>query len=189
MTNDSHVERFYSVPEIDDMIKTKDFPDFKYSLSDSIMFLLAARNKPIKGKTRQMKEVFLALGEVLLKERVQPVQFIKHRLGPYSEEVEYVIENLIASNYVSTSGRKTEGDFAIKLTPKGLQHIEAKYNNLAEGTRKLLVRKRQEWDTFISQGILKLVYTHYSDYLEHSVYKHRYEKLDWDNDNQRPEKK
>lgn len=187
MTNESHVERFYSVREIDDMIKTKDFPDFKYNLSDTIMFLLAARKKPIKGKTRQMKEVFLALGEVLLKERVQPVHFIKHRYGPYSEEVEYTIAELVASNFLSSSGKKTEGDFAIQLTPKGSRYIEAKYNNLPEETKKLLMRKRQEWDTFISQGILKLVYTHYSDYLENSVYKRRYEKLDWDDDNQRPE--
>jgi len=189
MTNESHVERFYSTQEIDDMIKTKDFPEFKYTLSDAVMFLLAARNKPIKGRTRQMKEVFLALGEVLLKERVQPVHFIKHRLGPYSEEVEYTIEHLIASNYLSASGQKNTGDFAIKLTPKGLKHIEGKYNSLPENTRKLLSRKRQEWDSFISQGILKLVYTHYTDYLENSVYKYRYEKLDWNNDNQRPEKK
>jgi len=96
---------------------------------------------------------------------------------------------LIASNHVSASGKKTSGDFAIRLTPKGLRYIESKYNSLPEDTKKLLSRKRQEWDTFIPQGILKLVYTHYSDYLENSVYKFRYEKLNWNDDNQRPQTK
>jgi len=183
-----HIDRLYSVRDIDYQIKNGTFPDFKYSLSDTILFLLMARRKPIKGKIKQMKEVFLTIAEVF-KDKVQPVNFVRHRYGPHSEEVEFAIEHLISSNYLSASGNKKEGDFAIKLTPKGENYIELKYNNLPDNLRATLERKRQEWDTFISQGILKLVYTHYSQYLENSVYKRRYEKLDWSNDNQEPNKK
>jgi hypothetical protein len=167
---------------IDNLIKSQK-DSFKYSLSDVILFLLYSDNRPIQGKTKQMKEVFLVLQEVLNEQNVQPIKFEKHKFGPYSELVEYVIDQLLFSNYILTRGKKTSNDFSIEITPKGREYIKDKFNKLPIHIQKRLKRKRYEWDTLTSKGILKLVYEHYPEYLENAVLKKRYERLNWDTEN------
>ena len=133
-----------------------------------------------------MKEVFLALNQIFLNQGVQPVYFKKHRFGPYSQEVEHTIDQLLFTNFISVSGRKNTKDFAIGLTEKAGERIKSKYDKLPENIQKLLKQKRVEWDTHIPQGILKLVYRDYEEFLENSVFKKRYQKLDWDDIEQRP---
>lgn len=168
--------------KIDDIIKKKK-NSFKYSLSDVILFLLYSDNRPIQGKIKQMKEIFLVLQEVLYEQDIQPIKFQRHRFGPYSELVEYVIDQLLFSNHILTRGKKTSNDFSIEITPKGRDYIKHKFNELPINIQKRLKRKRDEWDTLTSKGILKLVYEHYPDYLENAVLKKRYERLNWDSDN------
>src|SRR5688500_5298521 len=94
-----------SISEIDNLIKTRK-SNFKYSLSDAILFLLYADREPIRGKIRQMKEVFLMLTEIMNYEKIEPVHFEKKFFGPYSDKVEFVISQLAFSNYVNVSGKK-----------------------------------------------------------------------------------
>jgi hypothetical protein len=178
------IEKLYSISQVDSLIKAQKL-SFRYSLSDVILFLLYADRHPIKGKVKQMKEIFLVLNETLFGESVQPVHFEKNRFGPYSEEVEYTIDQLVFLNLLSVNGKRNSKDFAIEITPKGISYIKRKYLELPVNIQQILKRKRAEWDTQIPQGLLKYVYTHYEEYLENSVFKERYEKLDWNNDNQR----
>jgi hypothetical protein len=185
MSQSSDSESYLS--EIDDLIKTGT-RTFKYSLSDAILFLLYADSQPIKGKTRQMKEIFLMLTEVMNEQNVEHVNFEKKRFGPYSEAVDYTIDQLVFSNYISVGGKKSSNDFAIEITQKARSYIKEKYAELPYHIRQTLERKRKEWDTHIPTGLLNLVYTRYPEYLEKSVFRKRYEPLDWDNDKQRPSK-
>lgn len=186
MNKQVEFEGRFSVADVDKDIRTQN-TSFKYTLADVILILLYAHNKPIRGKTKQMKEVFLVLNEVLPKENIQRIDFVPHRLGPYSEEVEYTINNLLMSNYITTSGKKTTNDFAIELTNKGKQYIRTKFLELPDHIKERLRTKRLEWDTHSTQGILNLVYTNYDKYLEKSVLKKRFAKIDWDDEGQKPE--
>lgn len=181
-------EELHSLREIDEAIQNQK-STFQYSLSETILFLLYADAIPIKGKVRQMKEVFFMLKEVFDKLSVEPIQFEKNRFGPYSEEVELAIDQLAFFNCIELSGKRSTNEFSITITPKGVQYIEGQYRSLSKETRDKLVRKRKEWDTLTTQGIMELVYTHYPEFLEKSVFKKRYETLDWENDEQRPIKK
>lgn len=180
------LEKSYSLEEIEDLRKEHKF-DFKHTLSDAVLYLLFADDEPIKGKIKQMKEVFMALNDLLPRDSFQPVYFRKHKFGPYSEEVENTIDHLVFTNYIVVDGKRNTKNFAIDLTQKGTKHIQPKFILLPETTQKLLSKKRKEWDTHISTGILNLVYRDYAEYLENSVFKKRYAGLDWDNDEQKAE--
>ncbi|MDE1769377.1 MAG: hypothetical protein KGI28_02330 [Thaumarchaeota archaeon] len=186
MEENSLAEKVYNVSEIDAMIKTQT-KDFKYSLLDVILLLLYADKDPIRGKIRQMKQIFLALKEVLPKDSTQPVIFKRKQFGPYSEEIEYAIDQLAFSNYVSILGRKTSNDFSVKIERKGIEYIKNEFDNLPNDIQITLKEKRHEWDTFTSTGIINYVYIHNKEFLENSVLKKRHT-LDWSNPNQLPEK-
>jgi len=183
MTTDTESEKLYTISEIDDLIK-KQVVTFKHTLADAILFLLYADRHPIKGKIKQQKEVFLALKEVMNTLNIQPVKFIKHRYGPYSEEVEDTIDQLVFSNFISVSGDKRTNDFAIEITPDGMEYIKEKFKDVPVDVQERLKAKREEWDTHTTQGILKVVYTYYDEYLEKSVFKDRYKKINWEDENQ-----
>lgn len=183
---ESELEKTYSLSEIEDLRRDYKF-DFKHTLSDAILYLLFADDEPIKGKIKQMKEVFMALYDLFPKDAFQPVYFRKHKFGPYSEEVENTIDHLVFTNYISVDGKRNTKNFAIDLTKKGTKHVQPKFILLPKTTQKLLAKKRKEWDTHISTGILNLVYRDYAEYLENSVFKKRYAGLNWDDVKQRPE--
>lgn len=187
MTDSNH-ENTLTLQEIDEQIR-KEKIDFKYTLSDAILFLLYSDRKPIKGRIKQQKEVFLALNLVLDKIPIQPVFFKKHRFGPYSEEVEHTIDQLVFSNHLKVSGGdKRSNQFSISISPNGMNYIKDKFNELPSNIQEKLEKSREEWDTHTPEGILNVVYTHYPDYLENSVLKNRYQPLDWDDDKQVPTK-
>lgn len=119
-------EKLYTVSEIDALIKEQT-KDFKYSLFDVILLLLYADRDSIRGKIRQMKQVFLTLKEVLPKNSTQPVIFKPKQFGPFSEEIEYTIDHLAFSNYVSIHGKKLTNDFSIQIEQKGLQYIKDRF--------------------------------------------------------------
>lgn len=184
MTADSNYDKNLTLQEIDELIP-KEKVDFKYTLSDAILFLLYSDRKPIKGKTKQQKEVFLALKLVLDKIPIQPVHFKKHRFGPYSEEVEHTIDQLVFSNNLKVSGGdKRSNQFSINISPNGMNFIKDKFNELPTMVQEKLKKSREEWDTHTPEGILNVVYTHFPEYLENSILKNRYEQLDWDDENQ-----
>jgi len=179
--------KLYSLSEIDEIIKTQK-EEIRFTIGDVVLFLLYADNEPIKGKIRQMKEVFLAFKEIFPAKGFQPVVFEKRQFGPYSEEVEHTIEQLTFSNYVEIQGNKQSNDFILKLTPKGASFIKQKFVNLPKKIQDALKQKREEWDSFIPSGIIHYVYIHNEEFLENSVLKNRYRKIDWTNENQVPKK-
>ena len=156
-----------TLKEIDKLIQTG-HNDFTYTLRDIILFLLYAKRRPIKGRTKQQKEVFLAMKLVFNNLPVQPVYFKKHHFGPYSEEVGSAIDQLVFSNHLKISGKKSSNDFAIMISPAGMNHIKNKFNKLPEEIKNDLEHKREQWDTHTPAGILNVVYTHFPEYLEKS---------------------
>lgn len=186
--SEPELDKTYSLQEIDNLIKNESI-DFKYTLSDAILFLLYADRKPIKGRTKQQKEVFLALKLVLDKLPIQKINFKKHKFGPYSEEIEHTIDQLVFSNHIAVSGGdKRSNQFSISISLQGMNYIKDKFNELPIELQEKLHISREEWDTHTPEGILNVVYTHFPEYLENSVLKNRYEQLDWENDNQVPKK-
>lgn len=173
-----------ALSKIDYLIKNNTH-SYKYTLSELIMFLLYADRTPIRGKIRQMKEVFLFLTLILKGKDVQPLLFDKKRYGPHSELVEYAIDQLIISNCISGTGKKSIGDFTIELTPKGRNIIHDKYKELPFQVRSELEESREKWDTHIPSGLINFVYTHYPEFLDRSVFKKRYPVLDWTDENQK----
>jgi len=188
MTTEPDLERTIPLKEIDQLILKKQV-DFKFTLADAILFLLYSDRKPIRGKIRQQKEVFLALKLVLDKVPIQKIVFKKHRFGPYSEEVDDTIDQLVFANYVEVRGKKTTNQFAIKISPIGMNYIKDKFGELPPEIQEDLKKNRERWDTHTTEGILNVVYTHFPEYLENSVLKNRYEHLDWSNDKQVSSKK
>ncbi len=186
MDDKSLAEKLYSISEVDEMVKAQT-SDFRYSLLDVILLLLYADRDPIKGKTRQIKQVFLALKEVLPKNSTQPVIFKPKRFGPYSEEIEYSVDQLAFSNYVSILGKKTSNDFSTKIEKKGTDYIKNTFEGLSPELQSTLREKRHEWDTFTSTGIMNYVYIHNKEFLENAILKKRHT-MDWKNLNQLPEK-
>lgn len=176
----------FSLEELD-RLRDEQKISFKYTLADVILFLLYAESDiPIRGKIKQMKEVFLALNQVFENKNIQPVFFRKYRFGPYSEEVENTIDQLAFLNLIKLRGKKNTNSFAIEISDKGKKLVHREYSELSPYIQKTLKEKRLRWDTHIPQGILKLVYRDYERFLENSVYKNRYQKLDWSDENQRP---
>lgn len=188
MTSEPNLEETLPLKEIDELI-LKGKVDFKFTLADAIMFLLYADRKPIKGKIKQQKEVFLALKLILDRLPIMKPTFKKHRFGPYSEEVDDTIDQLVFANYLEVKGKKTSNQFAIKISPVGMNYIKDKFSELPHEIQEDLKTNRERWDTHTAEGILNVVYTHFPEYLQNSVLKKRYQPLDWSNDKQVPNKK
>lgn len=178
-------EKSYSLEKADQLIKNslkyeKHVERLLYSLHDSILFLLYADPEyPIHGRIRFVKEVFLLVKEVLPKEKVEQIIFIKHRFGPYTPEIEYAVDDMVLTNYVFVEGRKNSRNESIGITKKGMVYIAPRFDKLAENIKIEIKRKRAEWDSLTTAGVLNYVYTHYPDYLENSVLKNRHEQIDW----------
>ncbi len=185
MGNTGTINKLYSLTEIDEIIRNQK-DEITFTLRDVVLFLLYADEEPIKGKIRQMKEVFLALKEILPKQDFQPVMFEKKQYGPYSEEVEHTIDQLTFANYVEIQGNKQSNEFTLKITSKGASYIRNKFDNLPINVQKGLKQKREEWDSFTPSGIIHYVYIHNEEFLENSVLKNRYKKLDWTDETQKP---
>lgn len=187
MSETSEFQKAYSIPELEEIRKEQKFK-FDYTLIDIILFLLRVDAEPIKGKTRQMKEIFLTLYQVFPKPLVQPVQFDKHLYGPYSEYVRDTINHLIFTSRIGVIGKTNKNNVSIEIASKGSKYIESKYKELPQDIVNLLKIKRKEWESHISYGILNLVYRDHKEYLENAILKNRYKPVDWSNIEQRPEK-
>lgn len=132
-----------------------------------------------------MKEIFLSLKEVFSELNVQQIPFFKkQRYGPYSKEVINALDDLMFLNYVSLVGKKNTNNMGIKITEKGTEFIKNKFEKLPQEKQTELQRKRVEWDTWTTQGIMNYVYTHYEDYLEKAIQKKRFEKVNWEDVNE-----
>lgn len=176
MSGKADPEPLYTLDELGEI--TRQAGTFKFTLEDVILLLLHADPLPIEGKTRLMKQVFLAITELLPGADAEPVIFRKHRFGPYSEHVEGAAEQLAFANKVEATRSKKGGSYRLSITPRGRAHIKAKFDSLPGDTRAAFRQKRVEWDTFTPGGMVGYVYVHNKEYLENSVLKRRFG-LDW----------
>ena len=170
-------DRLYSLSEIDDVVMGQ-IGRIRFTLADVVLLLLYADLRPIQGKIRQMKQVFLALREVLPEADVEPVKFEPRQFGPYSEDVEDTIEQLAFANYVSISGGSRR-DCRLSITPKGRAYIAGRFDALPAAVREKLAQKRREWNTLTPAGMMHYVYVHNPKFLENSVLKGRYRGMEW----------
>lgn len=178
----SKADKLFTVDDIDRYVK-RSTSQLAFTLFDVILILLYSdKNEGLIGKTKQMKEIFLTLVE-LQTLKAEKVKFGLNKFGPYSEDVEDAIDNLLFLNYVSAVGSKNENNFGIKITDKGTNYIKNAFEKLPQSTRLLLKNKREQWDTLTPQGVVNYVYTHYPKYLAESVFKKRYAPIDWEDEN------
>lgn len=165
-------DRLYSPREIDEAAG-RPAVAIKFALEDVLLLLLYADPRPIEGRTRLMKEVFLALSEVIPRGEAERVDFRPHRFGPYTERVYAAADRLAFANKVQIARDKNRGGFSLAITPGGRAHIGARFDSLPAPTRERLAQKRLEWDTLTPDGIRVYVYTHYGAYLENAPLKGR----------------
>ena len=173
-------DRLYSLSEIDDVVLGQ-IGRIRFTLADVVLLLLYADPHPIQGKIRQMKQVFLALREVLPEADVEPVKFEPKQFGPYSEDVEDTIEQLAFANYVAITG-KSRRDYKLSITPKGRAYIASRFDALPVAIREKFAQKRREWNTLTPAGMMHYVYVHNPKFLEKSILKNRYKGMDWSDD-------
>lgn len=168
-------DRLYSLQEIDEMAGLQ-AEAIKFTLEDVVLLLLYADPRPIEGKTRLMKEVFLALEEVLPRGEAERVDFRPHRFGPYTERVYRAADQLAFTNSIRVERDKNRGGYSLAITPKGRARIGARFGALPARVRETLAQKRLEWDTLTPAGIRDYVYTHYKEYLENALLKGRFDR-------------
>ena len=135
-------DRLYTLSEIDDVVMGQ-IGRIRFTLADIVLLLLYADPRPIQGRTRLMRQVFLVLQDVLPEADVEPVRFEPRRSGPYSGDVEDEIEQLAFANYVSISGGSRR-DCRLGITPKGRACIAGRFDALPAAVREKLAQKRRE---------------------------------------------
>lgn len=156
--------RLYSLQGIDEAADRL-AERFKFTLDDVVLLLLYADPNPIEGRTRLMKEVFLALNEVFAPGEAERVRFRPHRLGPYAERVYAAADRLAFTGKVRVAAGRGRGGRSIAITPRGRARIGARFEALPARTRERLVRKRREWDALTPAGLRDYVCTRYGEYL------------------------
>ena len=149
---------------------------------DVILLIFYARRKPIKGRTRQQNEIFLAIKTVFENMTIYPaVRFEKHRGGPYSKQVGIMIDELVFSNHLVGIGKKSSNNFAVIISFNG---IKDRFKALPEKTKNNLERIREELETHTSVEILNIIRTHFSEYTDLPDTDRHGSTPDWHNDMQ-----
>ena len=106
MSETSEFQKGYSLEEIE-QIRKEQKVKFDYTLTDAILFLLYADKEPIKGKTKQMKEIFLTLNQVLPKEKIVEIAMVKAKgLGYLVDRMEVHCDedNKVFSDFLQQKG-------------------------------------------------------------------------------------
>ncbi len=185
MSEETVLDDTYSPEEMNVILqKFKDDFSFKYSIHDVVLILLASDpDIPVIGKTRYQKEIFVLINEIL-KSQAQKIEFKKYNYGPYSEELKQVVSDLSFSNLVEIIGKKNSINLGIKITEKGIKHIQPKLNDLGHDTIKKIKARRNGIENISTDGIMGYVYRNYREYLENAFKRKRYERtLDKTEDN------
>lgn len=140
------------------------------SLPDLILALFYAQEKPIKGMILLMKEVFLTQMEFAKEEniKIQEAEFISYRYGPYSIDVDKIIDAMEEFGLIISRGRKSTNKEIFYLTKEGKERARDVFEKLNEQQKEKLKDLRKGWDQLGVKGILRLVYTKYPDYINKS---------------------
>jgi hypothetical protein len=141
------------------------------NLPDLILMLFnAQKEKPIMGMILLMKEIFLLQNEFAPEEgiKVQDAEFINYKYGPYSIDVDKVIDLMEDHGLIISSGRKSTNKEIFYLTSRGAERAEKISGKLSHSQREKLSELRKGWDQLGVKGILRLVYRKYPNYIDKS---------------------
>ncbi|MDH7506179.1 MAG: DUF4065 domain-containing protein [Candidatus Thermoplasmatota archaeon] len=141
------------------------------SLSDLVLSLFYAhKDQPIRGMILLMKEIFLMQMEFVKEENIklQNAEFIAYKYGPYSIDVDKIIDAMEDYGLLISRGRKSTNKEIFYLTRKGEERAEEAFGKLNKHQQEKLKDLRKGWDQLGVNGILKLVYTKYPNYTKES---------------------
>ena len=127
------------------MMREKMSNNSELTLLEQILLLLYANPSPLIDKRRIMSKIFLTVKEIFPFIQLPHVKFEFREGYPYSEQVEFVIDDLIISGMVKTSNIDQESNASLSLTRQGIDYAE-KIKSTVSNQFNLLQKKRLEWD-------------------------------------------
>jgi len=140
-------------------------------LPDLVLALFYAHeDQPIRGMILLMKEIFLMQMEFVKEENIklQNAEFIPYKYGPYSIDIDKIIDAMEDYGLLISRGRKSTNKEIFYLTRTGKERAKEAFDKLNEHQQKRLKDLRKGWDQLGVNGILKLVYSKYPDYTKES---------------------
>lgn len=157
-----------------------DFEMKTLTITDIILILLYAQpDNPLYGRVSIMKQIFLLIKEVLKEYKIQDPKFIPYRFGMYSFTVGNALDNLEYSGLIVQKGKKNTKRETFGISEKGKERISRTFNSLPDELQEKIKEKRKGWDQLGYDGILRLVYQKYPEYVEKSHLKNRYKSIKW----------
>jgi len=127
--------------------------------TDIILLLLSIGK--IKGKIVFQKQVFLAWKQIFFKQTVD-LGYIPYRYGAYSKIIDDSAKYLEKKDMIKIIKRKGEGSIFL-ITDYGLNEITKRVNELRIDLSKL-IKKKQDWDEWDKEGIMRYTYRKYPEY-------------------------
>lgn len=143
------------------------------TLPELVLALFYAQDKPIQGMILLMKEIFLIEEEFAKEEniKVQDADFTSYKYGPYSVDVDDIVDIMEEHGLIISEGRKSSNKEIFYLTKKGKERANKAFDKLNKRQKLKLSELRKGWDQLGVDGILRLVYTKYPDYTDKSEIK------------------
>ena len=135
----------------------------KFTISDLVLVILGAQDKPVHGKTLLMKELFLLHKEVIKDASSNP-RFVKGRLGPHSWHIENALRMLHEGGVLDRRRFQNSSVESFQLTPKGVKMAEKVLRKMYKSDQRLVSSKRKGWDQLGERGALNYIYTKYPEY-------------------------
>lgn len=133
------------------------------------LLLLYSNNRPVNGRTRMQKLVFLTEKKLDLDE----YNFIPYNYGPFSKELYEDIDDLITENYIEETHEEIDGNviFTYKLTPNGRELAEKLLLN-PEFKKKYATIEyiKSNYCYLTLHTLIEKVYAEYPIYAINSIY-------------------
>jgi hypothetical protein len=138
-----------------------------------LILFYAQKEQPIKGMILLMKEIFLMQMEFAKEEKIkiQDANFISYKYGPYSVDVDKVIESMEIYGLIISKGRKSSNKEIFYLTDYGKKRAKEQFEKLNTQQQLKLKDLRKGWDQLGVKGILKYVYSNYQNFIDKSEIK------------------
>ena len=163
------------------LMEYKKIKSVEYTVTDLIILLLFAQDKPIRSKTVLFKELFVFEKEIFKNVNIENCKFIPYYYGPYSFYVASKIQYLTVSGFIEIYRKNFDNVAEYKLTKKGEKGIKLKYIDLPVQVRRKMEGLRKGLDQHGVQNILKAIYKkpQYQKYIVKSRVAHRYKLITW----------
>ncbi len=122
--------------------------------------------QPVPGKIHLQKMIFLILQNT--PQLLDLADFKPHKLGPYSEQIKHLLEELETSGLVKLQGKQ------ITITPLGIEALE-KYEELlperekVEKFREKVDVIKEDLSEFTVNELLAFIYKSFREYISDSV--------------------